>query len=1132
MTSIIFVMILTAVFGGAVWQLCMKEAVLSPSKKENNAMYIIAVLAAAFVAHVIGALCYYGHPTDMGCFIGWSDKIFKNGLSQFYASDGFHDYPPGYVYIMWVLGAVQSGLSLSGGAQQLVIKLPSIISDMLMGWMAYRFASKKYGNDISALFAAIFALNPAVIMNSSVWGQIDSILAIFCLLSVYFASEKKLAPAFFSFAAGILIKPQALFFTPVLIYAVIDDVFLQGAFNAKKLGKHILWALAAIAAMFILFMPFGETPLKGISLILKQYTDTLGEYQYMTINAFNIYGAIGKNWEGLGTVSTVFGYLMIAVVVAYSAYVFFRSKSPAKYYITAFILNFGVYMLAIKMHERYAFPCIFMLLFALILLPNTKNYLMYGLFSLSQFFNMAWILFIYNQDINKYFRNPVVSAASVINVLLMIFFIYIIQKDYVNYVEPLPAAARKKQPTKGKNKLERQTVTARAKRERETRFCRSGEKAKLTRIDFIAMAAIIIVYSITALVNLGNRYAPETETVLTDGAVTVDLGGEKDIAKTVFFNSARELNDNRSIDFKFLDKDKNEALDDNNTSGAVFYWTSKDTSVRARYVVISAERSDNEPVALREVCFLDAGGNRIEPVNTNDSRVANLFDEQEMMADGKDFMTGTYFDEIYHARTAYEFIHRMSVYEWTHPPLGKVFISLGIRAFGMNPFGWRIVGTLFGIFMIPAIYLFAKRLLKKSPLAIVTTLLFTFDFMHFAQTRIATIDVYVTFFIILMYYYMYKYYEMSFYDTPLKKTLVPLGLSGIFFGFAWASKWTGLYAGAGLAVIFFYTLYERYEEYRAALRTPKGSTSGISHKTVIDRFRRNTLITLGFCVAMFVVVPIIIYTLSYIPYFNTPSGHGLKTITDNASSMYTYHSKTVADSTHPYSSHWYEWPIMYRPIWYFSNTLENGLKQGISSFGNPAVWWIGIGAPAYLTALAITVPLKERKYLGVNKYSFAGIYALIFGVFCAAAYVAGHGNEKLERLFPCMLFYSAVMVGALLLTLTYDESIKQKSNRAALFLIIGYFAELVPWVFVVRTTYIYHYFPCVPFTVLMLGYSILTIWEDVKEKNRKKVMTAAFIYAGIAVVLFAMFYPVLSGHPCNYDYAKNFLKWFDSWVLL
>ena len=158
----------------------------------------------------------------------------------------------------------------------------------------------------------------------------------------------------------------------------------------------------------------------------------------------------------------------------------------------------------------------------------------------------------------------------------------------------------------------------------------------------------------------------------------------------------------------------------------------------------------------------------------------SLFDEQDGYRKAITFRSGTYFDEIYHARTAYEIAHGMSNYEWTHPPLGKVFISLGVRMFGMNPFGWRIIGVLFGIGMIPFMYFFGRRLFKNRTWAAgALTFLFTFDFMHFTQTRIATIDVYGTFFIIAMFYFMYQYSQTSFYDTKLWKTFIPLGLSAV-----------------------------------------------------------------------------------------------------------------------------------------------------------------------------------------------------------------------------------------------------------------------------------------------------------------------------------------------------------------
>ena len=94
--------------------------------------------------------------------------------------------------------------------------------------------------------------------------------------------------------------------------------------------------------------------------------------------------------------------------------------------------------------------------------------------------------------------------------------------------------------------------------------------------------------------------------------------------------------------------------------------------------------------------------------------------------------------------------------------------------------------------------------------------LLALDSMHFTQTRIATIDSYVVFFIMVMYLFMIRYVQMSFFREPLWKTLVPLGLSGLFMGFAWASKWTGIYASAGLAFLFFLTVYWRAREYFGA----------------------------------------------------------------------------------------------------------------------------------------------------------------------------------------------------------------------------------------------------------------------------------------------------------------------------
>ena len=204
-----------------------------------------------------------------------------------------------------------------------------------------------------------------------------------------------------------------------------------------------------------------------------------------------------------------------------------------------------------------------------------------------------------------------------------------------------------------------------------------------------------------------------------------------------------------------------------------------------------------------------------------------------------------------------------------------------------------------------------------------------------------------------MYYFMYQYSTLSFYDTPLKKTWLPLGACGVCMGLGIASKWTGVYAGIGLAMIFFYVLYRRYMEYVYAKKKPKGTTDGISHKNILKRFLPYTRKTIYFCLIFFVLVPALIYLLSYIP-FRDYSDRGLvDRMIQNQNTMFGYHS--TLESTHDFSSVWYEWPVLKRPIWFHSHivttTLLGGLREGISSFGNPAVWWTGIPAALFMAYL-------------------------------------------------------------------------------------------------------------------------------------------------------------------------------------
>ena len=98
-------------------------------------------------------------------------------------------------------------------------------------------------------------------------------------------------------------------------------------------------------------------------------------------------------------------------------------------------------------------------------------------------------------------------------------------------------------------------------------------------------------------------------------------------------------------------------------------------------------------------------------------------------------------------------------------------------------------------------------------------------------------------------------------------------------------------------------------------------------------------------------------------------------------------------------------------------------------------------------------------------------------------------------------------------------------DERAIFILIGYLANLLPWVLVSRLTFAYHYFPCTVFLVLAIAY----LFADLRRRDPSwKAAVGAF--TAVTVFLFVMFYPVLSGVPVSARYTGTFLKWFeDTW---
>lgn len=557
---------------------------------------------------------------------------------------------------------------------------------------------------------------------------------------------------------------------------------------------------------------------------------------------------------------------------------------------------------------------------------------------------------------------------------------------------------------------------------------------RTSRRGGIGIAVLTAVYAVVAFTGLGSARDPqrfctleagESATLALDGVHSIDTvwyytglyTGEYTLAYSddgITYTPAGTMPQGYADLFKWLQPQPADAA-----------------PASAAYVRITASAH----LELGELALLDAQGERIAVrAITGPASAAALCDEADTVPASSTYFNSTYFDEIYHARTAYEHLRGVYPYEVSHPPLGKEILSLGIVLFGMTPFGWRCMGALFGVAMLPLMWDLLRRMFRDDRVALCGAALLACDFMHLTQTRIATIDSFATLFILLMYLFLYRYFTEG--------RLRHLAACGVTFGIGAATKWTCLYAGAGLGVLW--ALHWVFSSVRAH-RAGDGR-----------RYACRLLGNIGFCLVFFVLVPGMIYYVSYYPYGAARGLHGAgmyftreyaAIVLENQRFMFTYHAGLVA--THPYSSRWWQWLLDLRPILYYLS-YGDGTVSTIGAFVNPLLCW-------------------------------GGLLAL-----------------------PVLVYHAA------------------KRDRTALFILVGYLAQVLPWVFISRLTFEYHYFAATLFLVLALGY----VFDRLRQRGYFGIVYAFTAASG---VLLALFYPVLTGVTVSRSYAWNVLKWLPDW---
>lgn len=348
----------------------------------------LAVLAGILVAALavrLALLPIPGYKYDVLFFTNWGNTLTTAPWDSFYdVANPPCEYLPGYMYILAGTGFLKKllsgGADLSPASFEAWMKLGTITADLVLAVTAYRLCRRFTGPKRALAAAALVAFNPATMFVGAVWGQVDSIAVAFSFLALLSLISGRPTLAAVLAGLGFLVKPQYSLFLAVAGVAYLRSEVGRlpslrsagaAATWASWVAQRVVLPLAALAVVVeSLLLPFSVSiwPSSNAAWTLQERMAFASRmYPFASPGAFNFWSihlikGLRKPDNLAGWLSVSYqswGLILLAtVVLAAGLLVWRRPEDPVAVLWSCFVVAFGFFEVATRIHERYLFAAI------------------------------------------------------------------------------------------------------------------------------------------------------------------------------------------------------------------------------------------------------------------------------------------------------------------------------------------------------------------------------------------------------------------------------------------------------------------------------------------------------------------------------------------------------------------------------------------------------------------------------------------------------------------------------------------------------------------------------------------------------------------------------------------------------
>ena len=551
------------------------------------------------------------------------------------------------------------------------------------------------------------------------------------------------------------------------------------------------------------------------------------------------------------------------------------------------------------------------------------------------------------------------------------------------------------------------------------------------------------------------------------------------------------------------------------------------------------------------------------------------------------------FDEIYYARAGEEYLKHMEIFEFTHPPLTKLVVTLsmmlfgGLNGLGDTGLGWRFLNVVVGALMVGVLYVFAKRLTGSTLFAAIAAGMLLFDGFHYVQSRIATPEITVAFFSLTTLYAFYRVWTASAARranvAPLNAATIRIfvgvlavgalaagGIATVLINFGPHTRGPEMRPAAWITAflyveIAFYLIARwmssRQPEVVAVASYADGSRVELNEKRVTRLVPVEG--AMGPAKRNLQADGKLVYTSPAGTATFEPTGV-MKTAGGSTSGneMWRWIALLAVSSGALAASKWnglFDFFVVWVCV---AAVVAQRFVRRPALFGNPFGMPFDVIAGGMLVVAGAIYTLCYIPFFTLG-HNFLDMVALQTEMFNYHDHlVATHPYASswwqwpiLER--PISYFYHDFRAGAdvnnptaccvaeilalpnpfvwwlgLITVPLVGVFAWFERNRGYALLVVAYFLQWLPWIGSPRIAFEYHFFPNLAIIVLCNAIVLQKVWNWVPSGASSSFMPrlSVGIYLAVVVWAFAFFYPVLAGTHVTWD-AWHARMWIGRWII-